>query len=59
MSEAEEMTDAEYWEVLAEMDRREPGDGHEHDWPAELDSDARCERCGLEYGQWTVEEEKA
>lgn len=24
----------------------------EHDWPAELDSDAKCGRCGLEYGQW-------
>lgn len=28
----------------------------EHDWPAELDSDARCANCGLEYGQWTKEE---
>ena len=25
----------------------------DHDWPAELDSDARCYSCGLRYDQWT------
>jgi hypothetical protein len=24
-----------------------------HEWPAELEHDARCERCGLKYGEWS------
>lgn len=24
----------------------------DHQWPAELDSEAVCENCGLPYGQW-------
>lgn len=28
---------------------------HEHQWPAELHSGARCEVCGIKYGQWSVE----
>jgi hypothetical protein len=26
---------------------------NEHNWPPELDSDARCYDCGLPYDQWT------
>ena len=25
----------------------------EHEWPDELTSDAKCQRCGLEYGAWS------
>lgn len=28
-------------------------DGNEHMWPPELEGDARCELCGLAYGQWS------
>lgn len=30
----------------------------EHEWPFELGSSVKCERCGLEYGQWTQEVEE-
>jgi hypothetical protein len=28
----------------------------DHDWPSELDIDARCERCGLSYTAWSTDE---
>lgn len=28
----------------------------DHIWPAELDSEARCERCGLSYSHWSMDE---
>lgn len=28
-------------------------DGDDHNWPAELDSDAECDRCGLRYDEWS------
>lgn len=29
----------------------------EHQWPADLGPDARCEKCGLRYADWTPDEE--
>lgn len=28
----------------------------DHQWPAELTADARCEACGLAYGEWSLED---
>lgn len=28
------------------------GCGAEHDWPADIESDSRCETCGLAYTDW-------
>jgi hypothetical protein len=28
-------------------------DGHDHEWPPELDADAQCDICLLAYGDWS------
>lgn len=27
-----------------------------HDWPGDLDREARCTLCGLEYGDWSADD---
>ena len=33
--------------------REKQEDGHDHEWPADLDPDARCDVCGLAYSDWS------
>lgn len=50
---------AEFREALRRLDSKIEADGAAedppcyHDWPDELVSDSRCDRCGLAYDEWT------